>query len=63
MFDECCFSLVESLVEGYNGTLFAYGQTGCGKTYTMSGNHNNPGIIPLALAQIFRHIASADRYT
>jgi chromosomal replication initiation ATPase DnaA len=29
--------LVESVLEGYNGTMFAYGQTGCGKTHTMMG--------------------------
>lgn len=37
VYDECAFSLVESVLEGYNGTMFAYGQTGCGKTHTMMG--------------------------
>jgi len=32
VYDECAFSLVEDVIEGYNGTMFAYGQTGCGKT-------------------------------
>jgi len=32
--------LVENVLEGYNGTIFAYGQTGCGKTYTMTGGVN-----------------------
>ena len=36
-YDESCFSLVESVLEGYNGTIFAYGQTGCGKSWTMQG--------------------------
>lgn len=35
IYDDICYSLVESTLEGYNGTIFAYGQTGCGKTYTM----------------------------
>ncbi|XP_043657621.1 kinesin-like protein KIF17 isoform X5 [Drosophila teissieri] len=35
IYDEMCYSLVESTIEGYNGTIFAYGQTGCGKTHTM----------------------------
>ncbi|XP_032579910.1 kinesin-like protein KIF17 isoform X2 [Drosophila sechellia] len=35
IYDEMCYSLVESAIEGYNGTIFAYGQTGCGKTHTM----------------------------
>jgi len=56
--------LVEQILEGYNGTVFAYGQTGAGKTYTMEGRHddsgnytweNDPtaGIIPRALHHIF----------
>nr|XP_044251278.1 kinesin-like protein KIF3B [Drosophila takahashii] len=35
IYNEMCYSLVESTIEGYNGTIFAYGQTGCGKTHTM----------------------------
>ena len=46
VYDESAFPLVESVVEGYNGTIFAYGQTGCGKTHTMLGQPDNPGIIP-----------------
>ena len=37
VYDECAFGLVESVLKGYNGTIFAYGQTGCGKTHTMMG--------------------------
>ena len=37
VYDEGAFSLVESVMSGYNGTIFAYGQTGCGKTHTMIG--------------------------
>ena len=37
VYDEGGFPLVESVVNGYNGTIFAYGQTGCGKTHTMIG--------------------------
>ncbi|KAJ3070043.1 Kinesin-like protein kifc1 [Podochytrium sp. JEL0797] len=45
--------LVQSSLDGYNVCLFAYGQTGSGKTYTMEGTPSNPGMIPLAVAQIF----------
>lgn len=48
------------MLEGYNGTILAYGQTGTGKTYTMSGNPDSPqtkGIIPNTFAHIFGHIA------
>jgi hypothetical protein len=37
VYDEGGFPLVESVMNGYNGTIFAYGQTGCGKTHTMIG--------------------------
>lgn len=30
-YDESCFSIIESCLEGFNATIFAYGQTGCGK--------------------------------
>ena len=44
---------------GYNGTIFAYGQTGCGKTHTMLGipdDHQMRGIIPNCFAHIFGFI-------
>ena len=34
--------IVENVLEGYNGTIFAYGQTGTGKTFTMEGNRSVP---------------------
>ncbi|CAO1400372.1 unnamed protein product [Diamesa serratosioi] len=37
IYSDICYSLVESVLEGYNSTIFAYGQTGCGKSYTMQG--------------------------
>ena len=53
VYDESAFPLVESVIEGYNGTIFAYGQTGCGKTHTMLGTPDSPGIIPGCFRQIF----------
>uniref|UniRef100_A0A182HT43 Kinesin-like protein n=1 Tax=Anopheles arabiensis TaxID=7173 RepID=A0A182HT43_ANOAR len=52
--------IVDKVLEGYNGTILAYGQTGTGKTYTMSGSADSPqtkGIIPNTFAHIFGHIA------
>ncbi|KAF9114007.1 hypothetical protein BGX27_000335 [Mortierella sp. AM989] len=46
--------LVQSAMEGYNGTVFAYGQTSSGKTY--SGNEAQPGITPRAVEEIFKYI-------
>jgi kinesin family protein 3/17 len=56
VYDESAFPLVESVIEGYNGTIFAYGQTGCGKTHTMLGTQDNPGIIPGCFKHIFGYI-------
>ena len=53
--------ICDSVMEGYNGTIFAYGQTGTGKTFTMEGENDPPelrGIIPRAFAQVFEQIAS-----
>ena len=38
LYEETFRDLVESVLEGFNGTVFAYGQTGTGKTFTMQGN-------------------------
>ena len=56
-------SIVSNVLEGYNGTIFAYGQTGTGKTFTMEGDRSKPemkGIIPNSFAHIFGHIAKAE---
>ena len=45
-------------VEGYNGTVFAYGQTSSGKTHTMRGHSDEAGIIPLAVADLFEEIST-----
>ncbi|XP_022217263.1 osmotic avoidance abnormal protein 3 isoform X2 [Drosophila obscura] len=64
IYNEMCYSLVESTLDGYNGTIFAYGQTGCGKTHTMQGDDNvkdgyNCGIIPRCFEHIFETISMA----
>ncbi|KAF7287493.1 kinesin-like protein KIF3A [Rhynchophorus ferrugineus] len=54
--------LVEQVFDGYNATIFAYGQTGTGKTYTMTGNYEVPelrGIIPNTFTHIFTQIANS----
>jgi hypothetical protein len=54
--------LIHSLVSGFNSTVFAYGQTSSGKTYTMRGTAGEPGIIPLAVREVFSIIEQcADR--
>ncbi|XP_072952929.1 kinesin-like protein KIN-7I isoform X2 [Typha angustifolia] len=48
--------IVASAVRGFNGTVFAYGQTNSGKTHTMRGSVVEPGIIPLAVHDLFESI-------
>ena len=50
--------IVQSTVEGYNGCIFAYGQTSSGKTFTMTGTRSSPGVIPQATAEVFSHVKS-----
>ncbi|KAJ6969356.1 125 kDa kinesin-related protein-like [Populus alba x Populus x berolinensis] len=62
LFDEAISPIVNEVLEGYNCTIFAYGQTGTGKTYTMEGGRvgevesgefpSDVGIIPRAVQQI-----------
>merc|ERR1719445_2293454 len=55
--------IVSNVLEGYNGTIFAYGQTGTGKTFTMEGDRSVAelkGIIPNSFAHIFSHIAKSE---
>ncbi|XP_035895841.1 kinesin-like protein Klp68D [Anopheles stephensi] len=62
IYDEVVRPLVSSVMEGFNGCVFAYGQTGTGKTHTMEGIKNDPeqkGIIPRAFEQIWGHINRA----
>jgi kinesin family protein 3/17 len=59
VYSDVAFSLVESVLSGFNGTIFAYGQTGCGKTHTMEGKRGDfehMGIIPRAFNHIFNFI-------
>ncbi|CAM9884791.1 unnamed protein product [Lampetra fluviatilis] len=53
VFDEIARPIIKAAVKGYNGTIFAYGQTSSGKTFTMMGSESYPGIIPLAMKEVF----------
>ncbi|ENN78402.1 hypothetical protein YQE_05202, partial [Dendroctonus ponderosae] len=48
--------LVISCLQGINSTIFAYGQTSSGKTHTMLGDKGTPGIIGLAVDDVFGHM-------
>eukprot|EP00466_Bigelowiella_natans_P009990 jgi/Bigna1/42808/e_gw1.67.5.1 len=58
-YETCAEDIVNSVLQGYNGTIMAYGQTGAGKTFTMMGgtqSYKYRGIAPRAVAHVFRHI-------
>lgn len=58
IFRQTALPILESVMEGYNGTIFAYGQTGTGKTFTMEGTDSDEdkGIIPRSIDWIFSNI-------
>ncbi|KAK0175421.1 hypothetical protein PV327_009172 [Microctonus hyperodae] len=63
IYEETVRPLVSSVLDGFNGTIFAYGQTGTGKTYTMEGSKSNVdrrGIIPRSFEHIFNHIGRSE---
>ncbi|XVF64221.1 hypothetical protein PTKIN_Ptkin09bG0151100 [Pterospermum kingtungense] len=49
-------NIIHAAVDGFNGTAFAYGQTSSGKTFTMNGSSDDPGIIHRAVNDIFQKI-------
>ncbi|EKD19680.1 kinesin heavy chain [Drepanopeziza brunnea f. sp. 'multigermtubi' MB_m1] len=63
VFDFSIKPTVDDILNGYNGTVFAYGQTGAGKSYTMMGTDmDDPegrGVIPRIVEQIFQSILSS----
>lgn len=59
VYDEVASKMVTRSLKGFNGTLMAYGQTGAGKTFTITGateNFKQRGIIPRAISQVFKEI-------
>ena len=72
MFHQTALPLVKDLLHGRNGLLFTYGVTGSGKTHTMQGSPNDPGIMVRAIDVIFnsiegrlvsrKHVVISDRF-
>nr|XP_015199674.1 PREDICTED: kinesin heavy chain isoform 5A isoform X3 [Lepisosteus oculatus] len=63
VYNTCAKQIVKDVLGGYNGTIFAYGQTSSGKTHTMEGklhDRHQMGIIPRIAEDIFNHIFSMD---
>ncbi|CAN0879144.1 Kinesin-like protein KIN-7K, chloroplastic [Linum grandiflorum] len=53
VYDVAAHHVVSGTMDGVNGTIFAYGVTSSGKTHTMHGDQRSPGIIPLAVKDVF----------
>lgn len=64
IFNRVGLPVVNSVIEGYNGTIFSYGQTGTGKTFTMIGGTGDlQGVIPRSAEHIFSHIHSTTSHS
>ena len=66
IYKRCAAHIIENVLEGYNGTIFAYGQTGTGKTHTMTGVENDPkeqGIMPRSFKDVFERIEGDSQQT
>jgi len=63
VYNVCAAGIVDNVMEGFNGTVFAYGQTGAGKSFTMEGAPDPPelrGIIPNSFKHIFDKISNTE---
>eukprot|EP00854_Cymbomonas_tetramitiformis_P016053 gene16053-19041_t len=56
LYSATCAKLTASAVQGFNGTIFAYGQTSSGKTHTIRGTEQCPGVLPLAILDMFEQV-------
>ncbi|XP_023029966.2 kinesin family member 3C isoform X2 [Leptinotarsa decemlineata] len=59
IYNDICYPLTESVLEGYNATIFVYGQTGCGKSFTMEGIKSDDGSQKGIISRAFEHIFEA----
>lgn len=67
IFEDAALEIVDSVMDGFNGTIFAYGQTGAGKSHTMTGPAEGPdelkGLLPRSFNHIFGNIATTSQST
>ena len=58
VYEHTAQNLISKVVEGFNATVFAYGQTSSGKTHTMRGTQTQPGLIPRGVREAFDRISA-----
>ena len=56
VFDDLGKDVLEAAFEGFNTCVFAYGQTGAGKSYSITGTPDEPGLIPRVCEGLFERI-------
>uniref|UniRef100_A0A8C0GD20 Kinesin-like protein n=1 Tax=Chelonoidis abingdonii TaxID=106734 RepID=A0A8C0GD20_CHEAB len=56
VFQHTTKELLDGVLNGYNCSVFAYGATGAGKTYTMLGSEKSPGIMYLTMVELYKRI-------
>jgi kinesin family protein 18/19 len=56
VFEKSVKFALDGVLDGFNATVFAYGSTGAGKTYTMLGNEDSYGIMGLTFLELFNKI-------
>lgn len=60
VFETCTMPLIDQLMNGYNCSVFVYGATGAGKTYTMVGSPETPGITYLTMQKLFQRLGELE---
>ncbi|XP_033097327.1 kinesin-II 95 kDa subunit-like [Anneissia japonica] len=58
IYKEECEPMLKDALVGYNVTIIASGQSGSGKTHLMSGTEDDPGIVPMMIRSLFKHLDS-----
>ncbi|KAI5056588.1 hypothetical protein GOP47_0028406 [Adiantum capillus-veneris] len=61
VYNRAVASMIKGVSHGLNATVFAYGATGSGKTYTMAGTAEDPGLMVLSLQDIFRWVSKEEK--
>lgn len=61
VYNRAVASMIKGVAHGLNATVFAYGATGSGKTYTMAGTAEDPGLMVLSLQEIFRWVSKEEK--